>query len=71
MAVNTATGNVFFTNSQADTVSVIGGSTDRVIDTIPVGANPFGAGVDPGTGRVFVANRSSGNVSVFKDPSSP
>ena len=43
----------------------------QVIDTIPVGGNPFGAGVDPGTGRVFVANRNSDDVSVFKDPASP
>ena len=71
VAVNTATGNVFFTNSAADTVSVISGSTDRVIATLPVGGNPFGDGVDPGTGRVFTANRNSGDVSVFKDPSSP
>ena len=71
VAVNTTTANVFFTNSLADTVTVISGSTDRVIGTLPVGANPFGAGVDPGTGRVFVANRNSGDVSVFNDPSAP
>ena len=47
------------------------GSTDRVIATVPVGGNPFGAGVDPGTGRVFVANRNSGDVSVFEDSASP
>ena len=71
VAVNTATGNVFITNSAADTVSVISGASNQVTTTIPVGANPFGAGVDPGTGRVFVANRNSGDVSVFKDPASP
>jgi len=71
VAVNTSTNNVFFTNSRADTVSVISGSTNSVTGTIPVGANPFGAAVDPVTGRVFVANRNSGDVSVFKDPSSP
>ena len=71
LAVNTTTGNVFITNSAANTVSVIGGAGNLVIDTIPVGLNPFGAGVDPGTGHVFVANRSSGDLSVFKDPASP
>ena len=71
VAVNTATDNVFITNSAANTVSVIGGASNLVIDTIPVGLNPFGAGVDPGTGRVFVANRGSGSLSVFKDPASP
>ena len=39
--------------------------------TIPVGGNPFGAAVDSVTGRVFVANRNSDDVSVFKDPASP
>jgi YVTN family beta-propeller protein len=71
VAVNTATGNVFFTNSAADTVSVISGSSNLVVYTIPVGGNPFGAAADPGTGRVFVANRNTGDVSVFKDPSAP
>jgi YVTN family beta-propeller protein len=71
VAVNTATGNVFITNSAADTVSVISGVSNQVTATIPVGGNPFGAGVDPGTGRVFVANRNSDDVSVFKDPASP
>ena len=71
VAVNSATGNVFITNSEANTVSVIGGADDRVIMTIPVGFNPFGDGVDPKTGRVFVANRNSGDVTVFKDPSAP
>ena len=71
VAVNTATGNVFITNSGADTVSVISGASNQVTTIIPVGANPFGAGVDPVTGRVFVANRNSGDVSVFKDPALP
>ena len=71
VAVNTATGNVFITNSAADTVSVINGTNDQVTTTIPVGGNPFGAAVDPGTGRVFVANRNTGDVSVLTDPPSP
>ena len=71
VAVNTATGNVFITNSAADTVSVISGASNQVTTRFRWVANPFGAGVDPGTGRVFVANRNSGDVSVFKDPASP
>jgi YVTN family beta-propeller protein len=67
----TATGNVFITNSAADTVSVLSGASNQVTATIPVGGNPFGVAVDPGTGRVFVANRYSDDVSVFKDPASP
>ena len=66
-----ATGNVFITNSAADTVSVISGASNQVTATIPVRGNPFGVAVDPGTGRVFVANRNTDEVSVFKDPASP
>ena len=51
LAVNSATGNVFITNSVANNVSVIGGASDRVLMTIPVGYNPFGDGVDPSTGQ--------------------
>ena len=71
VAVNIATSNVFITNSAADTVSVVSGVSDQVITTVPVGGNPFGDAVDPGTGRVFVANRNTDDVSVFKDPSAP
>ena len=42
-------GNAFFTNSRADTVSVVGGTVDRVIATVPTGSNPYGAAADPGT----------------------
>lgn len=71
VTVNTTTGNVFVTNSLSNTVSVISGTTDSVISTVPVTANPFGIGVDRVTGRVFVANRDSNDVYVFADPSAP
>ncbi len=68
VVVNPFTGSAFFTNSLANTVSVISGETDTVIATLPVGNNPFGIGVDSATGRVFVGNRGSNSVSVFLDP---
>ena len=71
VAINTTNGHVFFTNSLANTVSVLDGATNGVIATVPVGANPFGIAVDPGTGRVFVADRNSNDVYVFADPAGP
>ncbi len=38
---------------------------DSVIDTIPVGSNPFGVAYDSGDGRVYVANAVSNTVSVI------
>jgi YVTN family beta-propeller protein len=61
IAIDTATGNAFFTNSVANTVSVIGGNSNAVVATVPVGANPFGAAADSVTRRVFVGNRDSNN----------
>ena len=71
VVVNAVTGHAFFTNSLANTVSVISGATDTIIATAPVGNNPFGIGVDSVTGRVFVGNRGSNSISVFQDPAAP
>jgi YVTN family beta-propeller protein len=65
VAVDTATGNVFFTNSRANTVSVVSGATDGVIDTAPAGANPYGAVVDPTTQRAYIGNRDSHDLTVI------
>jgi YVTN family beta-propeller protein len=67
VAVNTATGNVFFTNSLDDTVSVISGATNAVIATVLTGDDPFGAVVDSRTGAAYVGSRAGGNVSFVPD----
>jgi YVTN family beta-propeller protein len=71
VAVDGATSNVFFTNSAANTVSVISGSTDTVIATLPTGLSPFGVAVDAVTRRAFVVNRDSNDLSVFFDGFGP
>jgi len=71
VAVDMATGNVFFTNSMANTVSVIGGANNTVMATVPVGNDPFGATVDPTTKRVYVGNRTGNNVTVLLDTYAP
>ena len=71
VAVDGATSNVFFTNSAANTVSVISGTTDTVIATLPAGLSPFGAAADPVTQQVFVVNRDSNDLSVFFDGFGP
>jgi len=68
VVANPLTGSVFVSNADDDTVSVIDGTIEKVIDTVAVGDNPFGLSVDTGTQRVFVTNRSSDNLSVFSDP---
>jgi YVTN family beta-propeller protein len=67
VAVNTTTGNAFFTNSLSHSVSVVSGTSDLVIGTEPVGLDPFGVAVDPIMGQVFVGNRGTDNLNVFFD----
>jgi YVTN family beta-propeller protein len=62
---------LFVTNSAANTVSVIGGTSDTVRSTLPAGLSPFGAAVDPVTRRVFVADRDSNDLSAFYDGFAP
>jgi YVTN family beta-propeller protein len=67
VAADSATGNVFFTNSQANSVSVISGQTDTLVGTVPVGQHPFGAAVNPATKQVFIGNGVSNNIYVLLD----
>ena len=46
-------------------MTVIDGTTDSVVATIPVGASPLGIGVDSTTHMVYVANFSDSTVSVI------
>ena len=48
-----------------NTVSVIDGTTNTVIATIPVGSSPVGVGVNPATNRIYVANFADNTVSVI------
>ncbi len=67
IAVNTRTGNVFFTNSTSNTVSVINSTNNQVVATLATGSTPFGAAVDPITGKVFIGNKTSNNLTVLND----
>jgi len=71
VVVDIATGNVFFTNSNSDTVSVVSGEANRVIATIPAGSNPYGAAADPGMKWVFIGNRDSHDVTFISDTYAP
>ncbi len=64
---NPATGHVFVTNSQDNTVTVFDGSTNMVLDTVPVGLDPQFVAVDSGLSYAFVGNRASNSVSGIPD----
>ncbi len=66
IVVNPATGNAFYTNSAASTVTVLNPGSG-VLATVPVGYDPFGAALDPVTNVVLVGNRVANNISLIPD----
>jgi len=66
IAVNTATDHVYFTNSVDGTVTVYDGH-ERLLGTLTVGADPFGAAADPLTNRIYVVLRGDNRVIVLQD----
>ena len=67
VAADSATGKVFFTNSQDNSVSVVSGWTDAVIATVQAGQHPFGVAVNPITKQVFIGNGNSNDIHVLLD----
>ena len=53
------------TNTGLNTVSVINGTTNALVETIPVGLGPYGVTYNENNGDVYVANSINGTISVI------
>jgi YVTN family beta-propeller protein len=67
VAYDSGKDEVFVTNVDDDTVSVISDSSNAVIATVPVGEVPQGLTYDSGKSEIFVANFGSNTTSVISD----
>jgi len=67
VAYDSTKGEVFITNADYGSVSIISDSTNSVVATITVGNLPFGVVYDSGKREIFVANYNSNSVSVISD----
>jgi YVTN family beta-propeller protein len=65
ITVNPATDIIYIANRLSNTISVLDGSTDRILATIDSGSSPTTVTVNPTTKRLYVANSGSNTVSVF------
>jgi YVTN family beta-propeller protein len=65
IAQGTSVEMAFVSNSSDNTVSMVSLDSFRVVNTIPVGSNPYGLVLTPDGSRLYVANYSSANVSVI------
>lgn len=57
--------NAYFTNADANDVSVIDTRTKTVIAMVPVGNHPWGVAVSPDGSKVYITNRDDATVSVI------
>lgn len=71
IAVNPTTGNAFFTNSEAGTVSVVNGQDRLAGAPVTVGIDPFGIAADPTRGYIYVGLRLGNDVVVLRDTAAP
>ena len=60
VAVNPTNGNVYVTNFDSNSISVIDGSSNTVTASIAVGVSPYDVAVNPNNGKVYVTNFNSG-----------
>ena len=65
VAVDSLNGNIYVTDIGSNVVSVINGTTNKVIQNISVGSYPTGIAFDSLNGNIYVANLLSGFVSVI------
>lgn len=65
IALNAITNRVYVSNLTDNTVSVIDGATNTVVDTISVGMVPEQIAVNAITNMIYVANVNSDNISVI------
>ena len=65
VAVDERSGIAYITNPDQNNVTVLQGT--KVLRKINVGKRPWGVGVNPNDGYVYVTNRKSGSVSILKD----
>jgi YVTN family beta-propeller protein len=65
MTINGNSGNIYLTNINGNTVSVIDASGSRLIANLLVGNQPTAININPNTGHVYIANFSANTVSVI------
>jgi YVTN family beta-propeller protein len=69
IAYDSGKGEIFVTNADFGSVSVISDSTNTVIANITSEIQPLGLAYDSGKGEIFVANSEHNMVSVISDSS--
>lgn len=65
IAIDPAMNRIYIVNAGSGNVSVIDGSADRVIATLPTDTRPYAIGIDAGPHRVYATNTFSDKITVI------
>jgi YVTN family beta-propeller protein len=65
IAVNSVNGRVYVANSGDGSVSVLDGTSDAVVATIPVGSHPYSIATDSATGKVYVTHTYGDQLTIL------
>jgi YVTN family beta-propeller protein len=65
IAVDSVLGRAYVANSGDGTVSIIDGTSDKVLATVAVGAHPYSIAANPRTGMVYVSHTFSDRTTVI------
>ena len=65
VAYDPANNYVYVTNGGSNSVSVINGATNTVVNSITVGSEPYGVAYDPANNYVYVTNDGSNSVAIL------
>ena len=65
IAVNPTDGRAYVANGGDGTVSVLDGTFDAIVATIPVGSHPYSVAVSPSSGKVYVTHTFGDQISVI------
>lgn len=65
LAINETTNRIYVANNAGESVSVIDGTSDAVVETVSVGTLPYTLAVNPVTNKVFVSNTFSDKITLI------
>jgi YVTN family beta-propeller protein len=65
IAVNSVSGRVYVANAGDGTVSVLDGTSDAVVATIPIGSHPYSIAADSATGKVYVTHTFGDQLTIL------
>jgi YVTN family beta-propeller protein len=65
IAVNETNGTVYVANARDGTVTVLDGSSNAVVATVPVGSHPYSIAVNATTGKVYVTHTFGDELSIL------